>query len=126
MDQLIKDISAHLAKQRKQSRYHTMCAYRGANDTMCAVGFLLPDELYEPNIEGCGVRTLLGGIPKFQEHLTNLYGDNLQQIEQVLVVAQRFHDTSLYTTLLKEDPELSDEELATAIEHGIRKYAALI
>jgi hypothetical protein len=31
------------------------CAYRGTNDTKCAAGFFIPDELYSENIEGKGL-----------------------------------------------------------------------
>lgn len=34
------------------------CQYRGANGTKCAVGFLIPDEIYEADLEGHGVSQL--------------------------------------------------------------------
>lgn len=40
------------------------CAYRGPNNTSCAVGCLIPDELYDPEIEGVGVGRIgrIGGL----------------------------------------------------------------
>ena len=34
------------------------CAYRGEEGTSCAVGCLIPDELYTPSIEGHGISSL--------------------------------------------------------------------
>lgn len=51
-------ISAHLLKQNKKSQYYTngeiKCAYRGLNGLKCAIGVLIPDEVYEnhTHIEG--------------------------------------------------------------------------
>lgn len=35
------------------------CAYRGAEGTMCAVGCLIPDELYQEDIETTGVKSVV-------------------------------------------------------------------
>lgn len=52
--QEIFTISAtHLLKQRERSEHDTgMCAYRGQNGLMCAVGVLIPDSCYSPHLEG--------------------------------------------------------------------------
>ena len=48
---LINTIATHLAKQQKRSVTEKGCAYRGDGGTMCAVGCLIPDELYTDRIE---------------------------------------------------------------------------
>lgn len=35
------------------------CAYRGKNGTKCAVGALIPDDVYDPEWEGANVRHLV-------------------------------------------------------------------
>ena len=47
-------VCAHLAQQRCRSlrQGDEYCAYRGKNGRMCAVGCLIPDDLYDPSIEG--------------------------------------------------------------------------
>ncbi|AGR47830.1 hypothetical protein SmphiM12_198 [Sinorhizobium phage phiM12] len=35
-----------------ESNHHTTCAYRGANGRKCAAGWLIPDDEYEPSMEG--------------------------------------------------------------------------
>ena len=39
------------------------CAYRGPNGTRCAVGALIPDELYDPAMEGKPVWTVMNEFP---------------------------------------------------------------
>ena len=49
-------VAAHLLKQNAKSRSTTQawatCAYRGVGGLKCAVGCLIPDDLYSPRIEG--------------------------------------------------------------------------
>jgi hypothetical protein len=55
---LFDEIVAHLRKQNARSLNVSQltgasgCAYRGDNGLTCAVGCLIPDELYSPFIEG--------------------------------------------------------------------------
>ena len=39
------------------------CAYRGENNTKCAVGIFIPDEMYDPRIEGMSYRLLFDNRP---------------------------------------------------------------
>lgn len=45
-------VVAHLYKQGKKAMSGKGCAYRGENGTMCAVGCRIPDEMYDPKMEG--------------------------------------------------------------------------
>lgn len=40
-----------------------MCAYRGTDGNKCAIGLLIPDELYTPEMEGHTVRALVKAFP---------------------------------------------------------------
>ena len=54
------------------SRYG-QCAYRGINNTMCAVGCLLADDEYVPAFEGMGVKSLELELPhRLREHVVML------------------------------------------------------
>lgn len=59
-----------LREQKVQARnvYNTVCAYRGAGGCKCAVGWLIPDEVYSEQMEGnrVGALALEGG---FEEHM---------------------------------------------------------
>lgn len=39
------------------------CAYRGKNDSRCAIGAAIPDELYDPEMEGCQFGGIVGKFP---------------------------------------------------------------
>ncbi len=41
----------HRRTQGKKSMYGSGCAYRGADDTMCAIGCLITEEHYNPHFE---------------------------------------------------------------------------
>lgn len=58
--EIFNKVYLHLKKQGCKAGTMTAfksfnCAYRGPNNTSCAVGCLIPDELYDPEIEGVGV-----------------------------------------------------------------------
>lgn len=52
-DQDIFDtVAQHLLTQNRRSTLGAMCEYRGADGLKCAVGCLIPDELYLREMEG--------------------------------------------------------------------------
>lgn len=53
--EIFDKVLAHLRAQGKQSTAGGVCAYRSPEGNMCAVGCLIPDELYDPIIEDVGV-----------------------------------------------------------------------
>lgn len=51
--EIFEKVRAHLLAQGKQSiSADGVCAYRGADGLQCAVGCLVPDELYKHSMEG--------------------------------------------------------------------------
>lgn len=72
-------VAAHLLTQNRQAQavygdpkwapyVELACAYRGDGGTMCAVGCLIPDDRYRPELEGGIVVPLLGvaGTPLYE------------------------------------------------------------
>lgn len=64
MQKIFDKVYVHLIKQGAKSMRGLpscpdlpVCAYRGYNGTSCAVGCLIPDEAYTPEMEGVGVRS---------------------------------------------------------------------
>ena len=54
-------VCAHLAAQKTRSMNANGCAYRGALGRSCAVGCLIPDEIYDPDMDldkSVGITTL--------------------------------------------------------------------
>lgn len=79
-------IVAHLFKQnrRAQNADGDGCAYRDG-ELRCAVGVLIPDDLYSPNLEGNDAQHIIkyflkSGIADWVEH------------EELLGVLQKIHD----------------------------------
>jgi len=73
-NQEIFDISAsHLLKQgqRATSKSKNACVYRHSSGRKCAVGILIPDELYKPAMDknGVGVNTLMRDYPSLFPYL---------------------------------------------------------
>ena len=59
LQEIFSKVATHLLTQSKRSCYPRQsgegdgyCAYRGSNGTSCAVGCLIADEHYDPEIEG--------------------------------------------------------------------------
>jgi hypothetical protein len=87
--QIFDHVTVHLLTQMKQSMTRVLrtklncpdgrepievCAYRGDEGCKCAVGALIPDDLYRPSLEGYratseSVRSILVCVGVFHEHL---------------------------------------------------------
>ena len=100
----------HLRLQGKQSRighgaagFGDICAYRGDEGAMCAVGALITDDEYDPSWEGISVAHLLGGAGAVNAPPDSLL-ERLTPHEEMLIELQRFHDSLL--------------SLPDAFEHG--------
>jgi len=78
------------------------CLYRGSNNTKCAVGYWIPDELYDPKMEDSSARHLIDmeWIPKMDKSHKSL-ASSLQYIhdgypvmdweERFQIVAREFN-----------------------------------
>ncbi len=87
----------HLRLQGKQSRighgaagFGDICAYRGDEGAMCAVGALITDDEYDREWEGRGVARLAG-----ERDLPASLRERLSPHVAMLIDLQRFHDNFL-------------------------------
>lgn len=68
-----------------------VCRYRGGNGMRCAIGALIPDDLYQPSME----RMLIPGLIRFMKSLGEKYF-SLYEIfkmhEQLITRLQLIHD----------------------------------
>lgn len=55
--EIFDTVARHLIEQGRRAieSYEGNCAYRGVGGTKCAVGVLIPDDQYTPQIEGASV-----------------------------------------------------------------------
>lgn len=86
-----------LLKQGKASTFDGKCRYRGANGNKCAIGHLIPDELYESYMEGVGFVYLPENIIDY------IVGDNKDSnIIIFMYYLQKAHDNILTLYGIKE------------------------
>jgi len=82
----------HLRKQGDKS-LHTdggICAYRGRNENMCAVGCLIADDEYDPVWEGRGIDFLVA-----ENQLPPGLKERIEPNSEMLIKLQQFHDDRL-------------------------------
>lgn len=94
-------VARHLLTQRRRSfDGKAGCAYRGPEGRKCAAGALLPDDQYDPRMEGHTVFTVTRGT---RDKFAAIVGEsNLGLLGDL----QSIHDTGLYWSIkLKECAE---------------------
>ena len=64
----------HLRKQGRPAREGFDCLYRAPDGCKCAVGALIPDDQYDPKLEGSHVRALVD-LPALQDLNLDLLHD---------------------------------------------------
>ena len=100
---VVDKVLKHLWDQGKCSYqpYIGACAYRGEDGTKCAIGILIPDEIYLPEMEGKGFSTLcskfeeIADLPEIQalrvDHpLHGPLGRTLQHLHDLLYAIPNF------------------------------------
>lgn len=118
IQEIFDKVATHLLTQMKISTgriSHDLpvaCKYRGDNGLMCAVGCLIPDELYDPVIEGLNSFALFGSVPKLKHAI--LSDDAHSAILQLNLIRdlQEIHD-------LREVPTWKDALVRLAKVHGL-------
>lgn len=70
------------------------CRYRGPEGSMCAVGALIPDEMYDERYEGIAADNLLFKVPGLAQHLmgSTIGDDTLYHVARLLSNLQHIHD----------------------------------
>ena len=87
-----------LAKQQWQpSHYGEKCMYRGRDGCKCAVGHIIPDDLYDREFEQGSVHSLIHDRLKHVEdgHKKYVLKRFLEEHRRMLILLQRFHDRHL-------------------------------
>lgn len=94
--EIFDKVAAHLKKQRACSMRPGNtgeCAYRGKNRLKCAVGALIPDELYKRRFEGGSVRILPLAALGLEGHRRLLVDLMLAHDSQRFEVKPRFRES---------------------------------
>ena len=77
----------HLLTQKRRSKDKKRCAYRGEDGAMCAVGCLISDKAYDPEIEGFSISSL-----DVQEKLAESGVPTYSKMKFLLTDLQYIHD----------------------------------
>lgn len=89
-------VAKHLFEQGCASKRGTYCAYRGDGGTKCAVGVLIPDELYDEAMDNTahynptGITTVVEQFPA----LKRIFGRGKTSIIPLLADLQFLHDNA--------------------------------
>lgn len=92
---IYETVRAHLAAQGRRAVMikedgKPVCAYRTPDGLKCAIGCLIPDELYNTDMESRGAVSVLKLFPKVAQHLGVVDHDD----ESFLLSLQCSHDYS--------------------------------
>lgn len=142
---LLDRMIEHLATQRQRSTTHDgTCCYRGENGPMCAVGILIPDDLYDDSIEGAVFEIFERRDDSNQlvaDHLDNLAPSiPRRELIEFLELIQAYHDncessgytirldhqatkTNNYQLALRQGTERLRERIVEGIDAVIDHYA---
>jgi hypothetical protein len=80
-------VAEHLLLQGKRSENPNICLYRGPDGTKCAIGCLISDEDYTPNMEPKSVEELINS-GMLSSELSSFMGENINFFREL----QRIHD----------------------------------
>ena len=69
LQEIFDKVAVHLLTQQERSETCGGCAYRGERGLMCAVGCLIPDELYDSSMESLCATTILVDFPEFGKYI---------------------------------------------------------
>lgn len=89
---IFDEVVVALVAQGRPSMGNDSCMYRGPNGTRCAIGALIPEELYSIDMENRGVASLLTGFPE----VGRLLSVNNDDDEEFLQDLQNVHDNGRY------------------------------
>lgn len=106
--EIFDTVLTHLREQGKASTNRSGgCRYRGEGGTTCAVGCLIPDELYDPLIEGLSVVGIIEiDVPEYRQDQTQELLPILARIKNhigaehlpLLCELQDAHDMDLFNS----------------------------
>ena len=88
--EIFNTVINHLYTQKKKSIENKQCLYHGPKNTKCAVGCLIPDELYLPEFDTTNSASVLGITMHYPKNVPSYFKDNLRLLGDL----QRLHDNS--------------------------------
>ncbi|WP_454735388.1 hypothetical protein [Cupriavidus necator] len=92
--QIFDKVATHLLTQKTQAIEGPSCRYRTATGLTCAVGCLIPDQAYDPEMEGGSVYNLIARAEQgdFSEATREFVGE-IEAHKELLADLQSLHDS---------------------------------
>jgi hypothetical protein len=84
--EIFETVINHLAKQKKQAVSNVQCSYRTKEGESCAIGCMIPNEMYDSTFEGGDVFSL------FNHHIKEFEVWNTPDMRPFLKMLQMAHD----------------------------------
>lgn len=125
--EIFNTVARHLFKQgeRAVKRGDVVCKYRAGN-LKCAVGALIPDELYDPDMDkefgedGTGVRSL---VNRFGNVLPSWFDEHWRLLESLQLVHDRLDNWNT-TDDMRQD--LKEVAMSYGLDDHILDYLAFV
>ena len=120
--EIFDKVITHLVTQKVQSRTNSDwggCAYRGENGLSCAVGCLISDEDYRPEMDDSDViemGTDIGAILNVFPHLPEWMRLNRDLLSDL----QGIHDTDYDTAFSFSDDDFREDVIHVANAHNLK------
>ncbi len=107
---LFETVSRHLFAQGERA-FAPMsgCQYRTEAGLSCAIGCLIPDEMYRPAFEGRSVTGLLGSYPEIKGLFPDVHETLLEDLQQIHDMQSSWESSETLTNLL----------ISVGIAHGL-------
>lgn len=113
------EVCAKMVAQGRRAMSAAGCALRAPNGDKCAVGCMIPDDEYDPELEGVGVHLIpIGERERKMANLINKLGLPLSLMSRL----QRAHDYS-YATFRPFAEQFIAKANAVADEMGLKQYS---
>jgi hypothetical protein len=119
------EIVQHMAQQKTAAiTPNDGCMYRTQDGKKCAIGGIIPDDLYSEEMEGKLIRGILVGFTELAQYFKNKYGIDKEQEEHILLLNefQSIHDTNKILTSWPKNfakvirNEIDEETASKALE----------
>ncbi len=88
--EIFDTVATHLIAQGEKCEDEGRCQYRGTGDLKCAIGILIPNNLYHVGMEESGITYLIHSYPEVKK----LLGADDRDTALLLSDLQTVHDTN--------------------------------
>ena len=100
--EVFNTVKEHLLRQGTRSIWHyssSTCLYRGPEGRKCAIGCLIPDEYYQPSMEGIAIDSFRGEFDYVLSYLGVNCDDDIEFLQDLQNVHDSYHPDDWATAL---------------------------